>query len=61
MEQNGKLSDIVHGNSFLFNCYFVVEKQQNIAVCFIFLLSLANTYKSVMSFVSTIQTVGYVF
>jgi len=39
MEQNGRLSDIVHGNSFLFNCYFVVEKQQNISLCFILFLS----------------------
>jgi len=39
MEQHGRLPDIVHGNSFLFNCYFLVEKQQNVAVCFILLPS----------------------
>jgi hypothetical protein len=36
MEQNGRLSDTVHGNSFLFNWYFLVgKKKQNIIVCFI--------------------------
>jgi len=39
MDQNGSLPDIVHGNSFLFDCYFLVEKQIKIAVCFTLLPS----------------------
>jgi hypothetical protein len=35
MVQNGRLSDMVHGNSFLFNCYFVGRKKKhNITFCF---------------------------
>jgi hypothetical protein len=61
MEQNGRLPDGVHGNSFLFNCYLLVTKQQNTAVCFSFPPSEGNTYKTITPFVSTIQTFGCVF